>query len=83
MPRVLPNPPPGFDDLTVDEKIDYVQSLWEHIAAKPEQVPVPQWHAEIVRERLEAYRDDQTPGRPWTDVRDRVERKLRDQSPDA
>lgn len=29
MPKLVPNPPPGFDDLSVDEKIDYVESLWE------------------------------------------------------
>ena len=41
MPKLVPNPPPGFDDLSVEEKIDYVQSLWERIAARPDQVPVP------------------------------------------
>jgi hypothetical protein len=30
-PKLVPNPPPGFDDLSVEEKIDYVQSLWERI----------------------------------------------------
>jgi len=44
MPQALPLPPPGFDALTVDEQIDYLQSLWDRIAAKPEQVPVPDWH---------------------------------------
>jgi hypothetical protein len=29
----VPLPPPGFDDLSVDEKLDYLQSLWERIAA--------------------------------------------------
>jgi hypothetical protein len=25
-------PPPGFDDLSVDEQIDYLQALWDRIA---------------------------------------------------
>ena len=33
MPKPVPLPPPGFDDLSVDEKIDYLQSLWDRIAA--------------------------------------------------
>ena len=44
MPKPLPLPPPGFDELSVDEKIDYLQSLWGRIAATPDTVPVPDWH---------------------------------------
>ena len=39
MTNPVPLPPPGFDDLSVDEQIEYVQSLWNRIAASPEQVP--------------------------------------------
>lgn len=42
MSEPIPSPPPGFDDLSVDERIDYVQSLWDRIPATPEQVPVPE-----------------------------------------
>ena len=41
MAKMVPTPPPGFDDLPVDEQIDFVQSLWDRIAATSEQVPVP------------------------------------------
>lgn len=44
MSKIVPTPPPGFDDLSVDEQIDFVQSLWDRIAATAEQVPVPEWH---------------------------------------
>lgn len=57
MSKMVPTPPPGFDDLSVEEQIDFVQSLWDRIAATPEQVPMPEWHRRIIRERLEAYRD--------------------------
>jgi Domain of unknown function (DUF4331) len=39
--KPVPLPPPGFDELSVDEKIDYLQSLWDRIAATPKTVPVP------------------------------------------
>lgn len=78
MSKRVPTPPPGFDDLSVEEQIDFVQSLWDRIVATPEQVPVPEWHRQIIRERLEAYRSNPTAGRLWTDVRTDIERKLRD-----
>ena len=52
MPKPVPLPPPGFDELSVDEKIDYLQSLWDRIAATPEEIPVPEWHREILQQRL-------------------------------
>ena len=78
MSKIVPIPPPGFDDLSVDERIDFVQSLWDRIAATPEQVPVPEWHRRIIRERLETYQTKPATGRLWTDVRADIERKLRD-----
>jgi putative addiction module component (TIGR02574 family) len=77
MPNTIPNAPPGFDHLSVEEQIDYLQSLWDRIAASPERVPVPEWHQRIIRERLEAYRANPTAGRPWEEVRTEIERKLR------
>lgn len=29
MTNPVPLPPPGFDALSVDEQIEYVQSLWD------------------------------------------------------
>ncbi|WP_342350091.1 addiction module protein [uncultured Nitrospira sp.] len=78
MSKIIPTPPSGFDDLSVEEQIDFVQSLWDRIASTPEQVPVPEWHRQILLERLEAYRANPTAGRPWEDVRADIDRKLRD-----
>jgi hypothetical protein len=33
MGQPLTVPPPGFDDLPVEDQIDYVQALWDRIAA--------------------------------------------------
>ena len=52
MGQSLKIPPPGFETLTVDEQIDYVQALWDHIAGKPKTVPVPDWHEAVLDERL-------------------------------
>ncbi len=61
MGQSLKIPPPGFETLSVDEQIDYVQALWDHIAAKPKAVPIPDWHKAVLDERiadLERHPDD-------------------------
>ncbi|MFP4574884.1 MAG: hypothetical protein ACLFT9_04530 [Coleofasciculus sp.] len=32
--------PPGFEQLSKEQQIDYVQQLWDLIIAVPEQIPV-------------------------------------------
>src|SRR5262245_40332150 len=76
MANSLPLPPPGFDDLSIDEQIEYVQSLWDRIAATPEQVPVPQWHREILDERIKEYDANPDAGESWDVVRERMRDKL-------
>ena len=77
MSHSLPLPPPGFDELPADEKLDYLQSLWGRMAAHPDQVPIPEWHRAVIEERLEEHRAHPDDVAPWDEVRDSVTNKLR------
>lgn len=66
-------PPPGFDDMPVEDQIDYVQSLWDRIAAHPDRVPVPDWHLDELRRREGA--DDPADTSTWEEVRERILRR--------
>jgi putative addiction module component (TIGR02574 family) len=80
MAKSLPLPPPGFDELPVDEKIGYVQSLWDRIAANADQVPLHEWQRQVLEDRLAAHRESPQDSRPWDEVLDRLERRIK-QSP--
>ena len=77
MSHSLPLPPPGFDALPVEDQIDYVQSLWDLIAANVDQVPLQQWQGALLEERLAAHRRSPEEARPWQEVIDRVQQRLR------
>ena len=70
-------PPPGFDELSPEEKLDYVQALWDRVASHPEDVPVPDWHRDVVAERLAAHRAGEGSSRPWEEVRQELLSRLR------
>jgi len=72
----LPLPPAGFDDLPVEDQVEYVQSLWDRIAARPDQVPVPEWHRHVLDQRLAAHEANPEVARPWEEVRDEIRSKL-------
>ena len=69
-------PPPGFDDLSPEEKIAYVEALWNRIVANEDDVPVPDWHREVLSRRLKELRDG-VESKPWSDVRAEIQEKLR------
>jgi putative addiction module component (TIGR02574 family) len=69
--------PPGFDDAPKEQRIAFVQELWDRMAQDPERVPVPVEHQRILEERLKEYRADLKAGRPWSEVRDQLLAKLR------
>jgi putative addiction module component (TIGR02574 family) len=63
MSSKIPFPPPGFDALSLEDQIEYVQELWDRITSHPEQVSVPDWHLEIIKERLALENPEE--GTPW------------------
>jgi putative addiction module component (TIGR02574 family) len=77
MANSLPMPPAGFDALSVDEQIDYVQSLWDRIAATAGQVPLQDWQQALLEERLAEHRRAPGEARPWEEVIERVQERLR------
>jgi putative addiction module component (TIGR02574 family) len=77
MPHSLPLPPPGFDALPVEDQIEYVQSLWDRIAATAGQVPLQDWQQALLEERLAEHRRAPDEARPWEEVIERVQERLR------
>jgi putative addiction module component (TIGR02574 family) len=67
--------PPGFAALSKADQIEYLQRLWDAISEQPGDVPVPESHLELARERLAAYRRDPSRAQSAFDVID----GLRDQ----
>jgi putative addiction module component (TIGR02574 family) len=72
MAKTISIPPPGFEDLTPDEKGQYVQELWDYVAADASKVPVPDWHRRILDERLAEYHAAPDEGTPWPQVREQL-----------
>ena len=79
MSSKVPFPPPGFDDLSADEQVEYLQELWDRIAERPDEISVPDWHMEIVEERLARYRAEGMEGMTL----DEFEKKLIDELTDS
>jgi putative addiction module component (TIGR02574 family) len=69
--------PPGFAELTKAEQVRYLQALWDRIAEKPGELPVPESHLEVAEARLAEYRRDPTTAHSAYEVLDRLAKKRR------
>jgi putative addiction module component (TIGR02574 family) len=69
--------PPGFAELSKAEQVRYLQALWDRIAEKPGDLPVPESHLELAEERLAEYQRDPTRAHPAHEVLDRLTKKRR------
>lgn len=68
--------PPEFDAASNEERIAFVQELWDRITQHPEQVPLPESHKRILDERLEEYKKNPNQGLPWSEVKARLLEKF-------
>lgn len=58
--------------LSVPERIQLVEDLWDSIAAEQESLPVTDAQKEELRRRLEEHEADPDSAIPWTEVRERL-----------
>lgn len=80
MPSV-PLPPPGFERLSVQEKVDHIQSLWDGLADLDD-VELLETHRDMIRQRIAEHRADPAGSRPWSEVKRDIELRLAERSHD-
>lgn len=64
-------------ELSVAERIQMVEDIWDSIAAVPEGVPLTEDQKKELDRRLEAYHRDPDAGSPWIEVRERIRNRSR------
>ncbi len=61
--------------LSIPERIQLVEDVWDTIAAKADKVELTNEEKKIINQRLESYHRNPEAGSPWTDVLKRLEAK--------
>lgn len=65
MTSKVPLPPPGFDELSIDEQIEYVSKLEGQIKSLPDDLPVPAEDLELIETRLAELEETGFEGTSW------------------
>jgi putative addiction module component (TIGR02574 family) len=59
-------------ELSVSERIQLVQDIWDSIAQVPESVSLTEEEKVEIDRRLDAYHKDPNKGSPWAMVQERI-----------
>jgi putative addiction module component (TIGR02574 family) len=65
-----------LENLTVAEKLELMERLWDDLSRRPKDVPSPQWHGDVLAERIAAVRDGRTDFVRWDDAKKRLRERL-------
>ena len=58
--------------LSVAERIQLAEDIWDTVAAAPDELPLPENQRAELDRRLQAYRNNPEPGASWQEVQQRV-----------
>ena len=75
MPETSIPLPAGFTEMSKAEQVRYLQALWDQIAQRPGEIPIPESHLELAAERLRRYRENPSSARSAFEVLDRLTMK--------
>jgi len=62
-----------FLKLSVSERIQLVEDVWDSIAHMPEAVPLTNEQKAELDKRIEAYHKNPSNGSPWPEVKKRIQ----------
>ncbi len=63
---------PQLKNLSIPEKLLLVEQLWDEIAERSDQLPLPSWHAALLEESSHEYRAHPNEGASWPEVKSRL-----------
>jgi putative addiction module component (TIGR02574 family) len=62
----------SIEGMSVAEKLALMESLWEDLSRRPETIPSPQCHGDVLAARIAAVREGRTNFVDWDDAKRRL-----------
>lgn len=74
----MPQPPSTIDLLALEpaQKLDLITQLWDSLPNTADAISIPEWHQQVIEQRLAAADAEPDAGIPWEQVRARLREGL-------
>ena len=64
--------------MTVREKLEVLELVWEDLRKNVTEIPTPEWHREVLERRLNAVEKGQMGYTDWETAKGQIRRKCRE-----
>lgn len=65
-----------LEDMTVIEKLQVMEELWSDLCCNQDQIPVPQWHKDILDRREELVKQGKATFVDWKTAKKRIATRI-------
>jgi hypothetical protein len=66
-----------LDKMTIEEKLQILERVWEDLARTPEALPVPAWHADVLEARERRIAEGRSKFDDWDNAKNRIRERTR------
>ena len=66
------------EQMTVEEKLQAMELLWENLRRDEKNIPVPQWHRDLLDERERLIAEDKAHFEDWETAKKWIAGKIRE-----
>ena len=63
----------AIDTMTMHEKLAVLEQVWDSLRTVPEDLPAPDWHEAVLRDRGDRLRDGKATLSNWEDAKERLD----------
>jgi len=67
-----------FETMTVEQKIQAMESLWDSLCAKADSIPTPAWHGEVLAQREQSLQSGEDRFEEWSRLIKRSKNRSRE-----
>jgi hypothetical protein len=68
---------PSIEEMTVTQKLQLMEALWQDLTRPPEHFDPPEWHREVLEERQRAVQNGETEYIDWDDAKKQLRKLLK------
>ena len=73
----MPIPALDLDKLTRDEKLELIEKLWDSLEENADDLPIPDWHRQLLTQRLDEMDREGPTGVPWEQVLQEIQSRFK------
>jgi hypothetical protein len=66
-----------LDKMSVEEKLRLMDEIWADLLKNEDQIPIPEWHLDILREREQMVAEGKMSYVPWEQAKQELDAMIR------